>query len=61
MGNTQYFIEYCAQNGARSTYNVWANSESQAIVEFNNWVRDCKRYTSGYHHNFGEIYRVYTH
>lgn len=58
MGNTQYTIQYYAQNGALSYYHVWANSEGEAISEFNNWVREQKRGLSNYDSKFGEIYRI---
>ena len=63
MGNTQYSIQYYAQNGALSYWNVWADSESQAVAEFNNWIREQKRGFAGAvspSPRWGEIYRIET-
>lgn len=60
MGDTQYSIQYYAQNGALSYWHVWANSESQAVVEFNNWIREQKRCCSSGSPRWGEIYRIET-
>ena len=65
MGNTQYIIQYYDRNGSLSYYPAWANSESQAITEFNNWIREQKRYSASgavaSSSRWGEIYKVEIH
>ena len=65
MGNTQYSIQYYNASGSLTYHHIWANSEAQAIVEFNNWIREQKRYTAqgaiAPSPRWGEIYRVETH
>ncbi len=61
MGNTQYSIQYYARNGSLSYRNIWANSEAQAVVEFNNWIREQKRCSPAGDSKWGEIYKIETH
>ena len=60
MGDTQYSIQYYAQNGALSYMLVWANSESQAVVDFTNRIREQKRCCGSGSPRWGEIYRIGT-
>ncbi len=53
-----YTITFYDKNGALSCWHTFADSDSQAIVAFNNFIREQKRYSSGYNVRYGEIYRV---
>ena len=60
MGDHYYSIQYYEQTGGLTYFNVLADSETQAIVKFNNWVREQKRGAPLYDFNpkFGDIYEI---